>query len=277
MTGVLYIVGTPIGNLDDITFRAVDTLKQVDVIAAEDTRITARLLARYGIATPLVSFREENAVHAVPSLVQRLRDGQCVALVSDAGTPSVSDPGQQLVAAAQEAGIRTTPIPGPSALASAISVCGLRGDGVRFYGFLPRSGKTRDARINAIAVDTALAVVYESPHRIGGTLSELSVRCGPRRATLMRELTKRYEEIRVDDLAVLAKAFDDDVRGEITLVVEGAHSDDTPLLSPDALEHLVRQEMARGESAKDISARLAQTMGIRKKDVYALILRLLAE
>jgi 16S rRNA (cytidine1402-2'-O)-methyltransferase len=273
--GVLYIVGTPIGNLGDITLRALETLKIVDVIAAEDTRITARLLERYQVQTPTVSFREENAAQAIPALIARLNGGQNIALVSDAGTPSVSDPGQQLAEAAHATGVRVCPIPGPSALASAVSACGLTGDGIRFHGFLPRSGKERASRLEAIATDTALSVIYESPHRTGATLSDLAARCGNRRAAMMRELTKLHEEVRIDDLPRLAAAFAENVRGEVTIVVEGTRDAADQMLSEASMEELVRREIERGESAKDISARLSQTLGVKKKEVYDLVLRIL--
>ncbi|MBN2524987.1 MAG: 16S rRNA (cytidine(1402)-2'-O)-methyltransferase [Deltaproteobacteria bacterium] len=268
MTGTLYVVATPIGNLADITFRAVDTLKQVDVIAAEDTRVTQKLLNRFDIATPLVSYREQNAQRVVPQLIARLLRGDDVALVSDAGTPSISDPGSELVAAAHQSNVRVSPIPGPSAMSAAISISALHGDGVRFLGFLPRKGKERRERIRTIAQDPSCTILYESPHRLRDTLLDLQTECGERTAIVFRELTKLHEEIKKGSLTDLYAHFQKEIRGEITLMIEGNQSTNMVEMSEESLTALVQQELNQGRSAKDISSSLSVALGLRKKTIY---------
>ena len=272
--GTLFVVGTPIGNLEDITLRALRILGEVSVIAAEDTRVTAKLCRRHEIGTPLVSFREQNAHHMIPKLLERLEAGEDIALVTDAGTPSVSDPGIDLVSAVEAAGFRIVPIPGASALASAISVAGLQGDGVRFFGFLPRSGRRRRERIQAIAAESALVVIYEAPGRLTKTLLDLNEACGPRQAAVMRELTKIHEEIVRDTLDNLCRHFSETTKGEITLVVEGNTDRPQEDISEDQLRQLIRKELAKGRSVKDIAASLAQGLGLPRKRIYELGLEL---
>jgi 16S rRNA (cytidine1402-2'-O)-methyltransferase len=193
--GTLFVVATPIGNLEDLTFRALRTLKEVDLIAAEDTRRTAKLLAHYAVRKPLVSLREHNERRETPRILARLRAGASVALVSDAGTPGVSDPGQFLVRSAHEAGIRVSPIPGPSAIMAAISVSGEPGSRFVFMGFPPRSGKERDVWFKDLHDQRETTVFFESPHRIERTIRELSSLFGIRPIQLHRELTKIHEEL----------------------------------------------------------------------------------
>ncbi len=266
--GTLFVVGTPIGNLEDITLRAIRILKDVDLIAAEDTRVTVKLCRRHEIDTPLFSFREQNALRAIPKLEARLAAGEDVALVTDAGTPSVSDPGVDLVAAVRIAGIRVVPIPGPSALAAAVSVAGLPGNGVRFLGFLPRQGRRRKERIQAIAFEPALTVLYEAPNRVHKSLLDLAEACGQRTAVVMRELTKVHEQIELGTLDELAARFDGEVKGEITIVLAGADIDQDAQISDERLREIVISERAKGRSAKDIAAALAHGLGLPKKRVY---------
>jgi len=275
-SGILYVVGTPIGNLDDITIRAIDVLKQVAVIAAEDTRTTAKLLARHGIATKCVSFREQNSARAIPPLLEQLAEGCDVAVVSDAGTPSISDPGDALVAAAAREGFHVSPIPGASALASAISVAALEGDGVRFAGFLPRSGKDRRKRIEAISADPSCTVVYESPRRIGETLEELAATCPGREAVLCRELTKIHEEIARGPLEDLATRFSGDVKGEITLVI-GGNRESAGEIDDERLRALVEERVRAGKSAKDVAAALSAALGVKKKRIYQMAVEALGQ
>ena len=270
------MVGTPIGNLKDITVRALEVLRSVSVIAAEDTRVTARLLGRYDISTPCVGFREQNARRAVPSLLARLEGGDDVALVSDAGTPSISDPGEQLVDAASRAGITVSPIPGPSALASAISVAALRGDGVRFVGFLPRSTKKREDRLSAIAVDPSISVLYESPSRLGRTLGDLARVCPDRPAVVLREMTKIHEEIARGRLDDLADRFSGRVKGEITVVVAG-NEQTMEEISTVRLTQLVVAQVNAGGSAKDVAASLSRALGISKKRIYEIAVEAIAD
>ncbi|MCP4199679.1 MAG: 16S rRNA (cytidine(1402)-2'-O)-methyltransferase [Proteobacteria bacterium] len=265
--GILFVVGTPIGNLEDISLRALRVLGEVALIAAEDTRVTAKLKRKHGIATPLTSFREQNAARAVPELLSRLRAGDDVALVTDAGTPSVSDPGVDLVAAAAEKGITVVPIPGPSALATALSVAGFSGDGVRFLGFLPRGGKRRRERIQAIAEDPSLIVLYESPKRLAQTLTDLAEACGERTAAVLRELTKMHEEVARGTLSALVERFAGRVLGEITIVLAGTEVEQIDL-SDERLVALVRAEIEKGYSVKDVATNLSSGLGVPRKRVY---------
>jgi 16S rRNA (cytidine1402-2'-O)-methyltransferase len=222
--GTLYVVATPIGNLEDISQRALRVLAEVAVVAAEDTRHTARLLAHYGVGTRLVSLHEHNQRQASPWLVHRLLAGECVAYVTDAGTPLLSDPGLHLVRAARAAGVRVSPVPGPSALAAALSVAGASAERFVFEGFLPVRGESRRERLRALAADARTVVLFEAPHRIAATLSDLRAACGAdRRAVLLRELTKVFEESRAGSLAELeAGLAAGEARGEYVLVLEGA-------------------------------------------------------
>ncbi|MBW2278106.1 MAG: 16S rRNA (cytidine(1402)-2'-O)-methyltransferase [Deltaproteobacteria bacterium] len=270
-SGTLLVVATPIGNLEDITLRALKCLERAQVIAAEDTRVTRKLLTRHRVDTPLVSFREQNATRAIPQLLAHLEHGHDVALVSDAGTPSISDPGEQLVRAAAEAGYRVSPIPGPSALAAVLSVAGLAGDGVRFIGFLPRTGKRRRERLAVLAEDPACTVLYEAPTRLGKTLLELAAACGDERhAVVARELTKVHEEIARGPLVELVQRFSGPVKGEIAIVVAGADGVDIENLSEERLLELVQQKIEAGQSAKDVAKNLAPALGLPRKRIYQL-------
>jgi len=191
---VLYIVATPIGNLEDLSFRALRTLREVDLIAAEDTRRTAKLLAHYEIRTGMISFREHNEARETPRLIRRLQESQSIALVSDAGTPGISDPGARLVRAARENGIRVIPIPGPNAVATALSASGFPADAFVFAGFPPRGGEARREWFKALCDDERTLVLFEAPHRIESTLSELHQLLAKRPIILARELTKANEE-----------------------------------------------------------------------------------
>jgi 16S rRNA (cytidine1402-2'-O)-methyltransferase len=278
-TGTLYVVGTPIGNLGDLSPRALEILGSVTVIAAEDTRVVAKLLARGGLSTPTTALHEHNSARAVPALMERLVSGQDIALVSDAGTPAISDPGTPLVAACHAAGISVSPIPGPSALTAAVSACGLSGDGLRFEGFLPRSGRKRKERLLRISVDESLVVLYESPHRLAETLDELVKHCPGRMGAVARELTKIHEEIVVGPIEELAQRFKGPTLGEIVLVLAGVVRKEEEAEEEDAderLGRLVRAELDKGRSAKDTAAALAAALGVSKKRVYDLAVEQIA-
>jgi 16S rRNA (cytidine1402-2'-O)-methyltransferase len=216
----LYVCATPIGNLEDVTLRALRVLREADLVAAEDTRRTRALLAAHGVTTPLVSYFEHNKVRRGPELVRRLQAGARVALVTDAGTPGISDPGFHLVRLCREAAIRVVPVPGPSAVIAALSVSGIPGDRFVFEGFLPQRPGRRLARLREL-VDLARPVVlYESPHRVAGTLAALGEVFGSVEVVLARELTKQFEEVRWGTPAELgAQVNEGGLRGEVTLVV----------------------------------------------------------
>jgi 16S rRNA (cytidine1402-2'-O)-methyltransferase len=223
MTGTLYLVGTPIGNLEDITDRAKRMLSEIDLIAAEDTRRTGRLLAHVGVRKPLLSFFEGNEKERIPLLVGRLREGANVAVVSDAGMPGLSDPGYRLVAACVEAGIPVDVVPGPSAVLSALVISGLPTDRFVFEGFLPRGGTHRAERLRAIAAEIRTVILFESPKRLERTLADLLAIGGDRRVAVARELTKLHQEVlRGTATEVLQRIRGRELKGEVVLVVGGA-------------------------------------------------------
>ncbi len=219
--GTLYVVSTPIGNMEDITLRAIRILRDVDLIAAEDTRTTGNLLRHHGIATPTISYYSHNERQRIPMLLERLRGGQSVAVVSDAGTPGVSDPAALLISAAIEEGFEVIPIPGASAALSALVASGLQMDRFHFEGFLPIK-KRRQTRIAEVAQETRTVIFYESVHRLLKTLRELQAACGDRRVSVSREITKKFEEtVRGSFAEVIAHFEDRPPKGEFVIVVEG--------------------------------------------------------
>ena len=220
--GTLHLVATPIGNLEDLSFRALRTLKECDLIAAEDTRRTRKLLTHYGISRPLVSYYEHNETKRIPAILDALREGKDVALVSDAGSPGISDPGFRLVREAADQGMPVTALPGPSAVILALSVSGLPADRFSFYGFLPRSGSERKRLLEEAAQVPRTLVFFESPHRIVKTLEDMLDLLGDRRAAVCRELTKRFEQVERDVLSeLIAKRKARTPKGEFCIVIEG--------------------------------------------------------
>ena len=268
MPGTLYLVATPIGNLEDITFRAVRVLKEADLIACEDTRQTRKLLDHYGIARPTISYHEHNEAERAPDLVARLLEGATVALVSDAGMPLVSDPGYRVVKAAVESGIPVVPLPGASALVTALAASGLPTDAFHFAGFLPAKAGQRRRALEALADEQATLVFYEAPHRIVEALREIEEALGPRPVVVARELTKLHEEFLRGTAAEVADALAarEAVKGEITLLVgrpAAPPPDDTPL--EEAVAACMRDGMARMDAIKTVARR----RGLPKREVYA--------
>jgi 16S rRNA (cytidine1402-2'-O)-methyltransferase len=263
----LHIVATPIGNLGDITLRALETLAGADMIACEDTRVTRKLLDRYGIATPLTPYHDHNAAKARPLLLSKLAEGAAIALVSDAGTPLVSDPGYKLVRAVQEAGHAVRTVPGASSLLAALSVAGLPTDAFFFAGFLPPKHAARIARIAEFARIPATLILFESGPRAAATLADLAAGLGPQReAALCRELTKLHEEVRRGDLETLARdCAGNEPRGEIVLVI-GPPPAPEPV-SEDETDALLRAALAR-VSLKDAVGEVAEATGLPRRDVY---------
>jgi 16S rRNA (cytidine1402-2'-O)-methyltransferase len=262
----LYLVATPIGNLGDITLRALELLAGADVIACEDTRITRKLTERYGIATPLTPYHEHNAAEARPRLLARLADGQAVALVSDAGTPLISDPGYKLVRAACEAGHTVTAIPGASAVMAGLSVAGLPTDRFFFEGFLPPKQAARQKRAAAITNIPATLVLFESGSRLAATLADLAAAFGPRRAAICRELTKLHEEVKRGELDALAREYAGgaEKRGEFVIVVAPPADDEE---KADDLDDLLRRAFIR-VSVKDAVAEVALATGRPRREIY---------
>jgi 16S rRNA (cytidine1402-2'-O)-methyltransferase len=262
----LYLAATPIGNLRDITLRALEVLAAADVIACEDSRVTRNLLEHYGIRTPLTPYHEHNAASARPKLLQRIAAGEAVALVSDAGTPLISDPGYKLVREARQAGLPVTAIPGSSAVLAALTAAGLPSDRFFFEGFLPPKETARRARIAALARIPASLILFESGQRLGATLAALAEGFGAREAAVCRELTKLHEEVRRGELASLAQHYagDAETRGEIVLVIAPPPDEQT---EGRDLDELLRQALGR-TSVKEAVAEVASATGAPRRTVY---------
>ena len=271
MPGILYIVSTPIGNLEDITLRALRILKEVDVIAAEDTRHTHHLLAHYGIKTALTSYHEHNEREKASSLVEQIKNGTNIALVSDAGTPAIADPGFRLVVAAIRAGIQIVPLPGASALATVLSASGLPTDRFLFEGFLPAKKSERKARLQASREVGATLVFYEAPHRLNDTLSDMQQIFGEREIVVARELSKIHEEfLRGKVSEVINQLAGRDVKGEITIVVHGSTGE--ARVTEEQLRLDIQRLTGAGIGVKEISELLGQRYGLSKREVYRLTL-----
>ena len=270
MSGTLYVVATPIGNLEDITLRAVRVLKEVDLVACEDTRHTRALLTHFAIGTKTVSYHDHNARERAPELLERLAAGASVALVSDAGTPGVSDPGYRLVTGAAERGVRVVPVPGPSAAVAALCAGGLPTDQFLFAGFLPPKSAARRRRLGELVAERSTLVFYEAPHRIAGALADALEVLGDRRAVVARELTKLHEEFLRGTLSEVAAALDAGRRrGEFVLLVEGA-PESAPADDRPAGERVAELEAA-GLSRMDAIKEVARERGLPKREVYRLL------
>jgi 16S rRNA (cytidine1402-2'-O)-methyltransferase len=264
---VLYIVATPIGNLEDITLRAIRVLAEAELVLAEDTRRTRVLLDRHGIDARPASLHAHNEASRIDRVLSTLEAGGDVALVSDAGTPLISDPGERLVAAVAHAGYGVSPIPGASAVSSALSVSGLAAAPYSFVGFLPRRKGECEKLLLALRDRPDTLVFFESPRRVAATLTRLAEILGNRRACAARELTKRHEQIARGTLQELADQFADTARGEFTLVVEGAPPAQ-PLTDPTQLDPQIRTLLANGHTPREIAKQLAAETGIQKRAAY---------
>jgi 16S rRNA (cytidine1402-2'-O)-methyltransferase len=269
--GTLYVVATPLGNLEDITARALRVLGEVSRIAAEDTRHSGGLLRHFGIHTPLVSYYDDVEERKAPALVRELLAGRSIALISDAGTPAISDPGYVLVRAAVAAGVRVVPIPGPSAVAAALSVSGLPTDRFVFEGFLPAKASRRRRRLEEIAAEPRTLVFYEAPHRVAATLADMHTVLGDRPACALRELTKLHETIVRGTLGELGARAPELQRGEVTLVVGGART--AQPLAPEDLDAEIEALRSEGLRTKEIADRLAAKYDLSRHQVYQRALR----
>lgn len=274
LPGGLYVVATPIGNLGDISFRALETLAAAQAILAEDTRVTKILLARYGITTPLVAYHEHNAAEMRPRILERLARGEALALVSDAGTPLVSDPGYKLVEAAVQEGFKVVPIPGASAVLAALVVAGLPTDRFFFEGFLPPKQMARRERLEALAAIPGTLVFFESPRRTAEMLADAQAVLGDRPAAVARELTKLFETVRRGTLSTLAGQFaaEDTPKGEIVILI-GPPGDEKAAIDDAAIDALLRARL-HNHSVKDAVTLVVQETGLPKKRVYARALTL---
>ena len=272
--GMLYVVATPIGNPLDITLRALTVLGAVDSIAAEDTRETGKLLAAHGIRTPQQAYHEHNEEKRTPALLRALAGGAAIALVSDAGTPTVSDPGYRLIRAAAAAGIPVVPVPGVSAALTALSVSGLPSDRFHFVGFLSKKTGQRREQMRQMAEETATLILFESPRRIIGLLDQLADCFGDRQAALGREMTKPHEEFIRGTLKHISSVLAQrpSVKGECTLLIAGRTGAD--VLSAEELDAAIRQRLTDGQPASAMARDLAKASGMKRADVYDRIMRI---
>ena len=286
--GTLYLCPTPIGNLEDITFRALKILKQVDFIAAEDTRVTMKLLNHYEIKTPLISYHEHNQKQRGPEIIQLLLKGKNVALVTDAGTPGISDPGEDLVKLAVAEGIAVAPLPGAVAAICALVASGLSTERFVFEGFLPRKPKERKQRLMQLAAEPRTVILYEAPHRLLKSLEYLKETLGNRRITVAREITKLHEEFFRGTIEQAIEKFENtQPRGEIILVIEGLdellenaktkivsqQNTQNPEEIKQKLESIMNDYMAQGMSKKAAMKKAAEELSISRNEAYALLLK----
>lgn len=269
MTGTLYIVGTPIGNLGDISPRAVATLEKADFVAAEDTRVTLKLLTHLGLQRPLVSYYEHNKAESGRAILRRLQAGESCALVTDAGMPAISDPGEDLVRLCAENGVPVAVVPGPSAVISALALSGLPTGRFTFEGFLSVNKSARFEHLDSLRGETRTMVFYEAPHKLSGTLRDMLEVLGDRPVALCRELTKIHEETVRTTLSQAAAYYSENVpRGEYVLVVAGAAEESGPAVSLEEAVAMALELRASGMSLKDAAKRASQRTGVPKNDIY---------
>ncbi len=275
MPSILYIVSTPIGNLGDVSLRALEVLREVDLIACEDTRITKKLLSRYGLSTPLTSYHEHNESRRGKELLGILQQGKDVALVSDAGTPGISDPGYRIVQSASQEGIRVVPVPGPSAAVAALSVSGFSTSGFTFLGFPPRSKKLIIELMQRVRRYPETLILYESPKRILRTLEAIYETLGDREISVSREITKLHEEIIRGRVSELIRTLSERgvIKGELTIIVRGASQDDIQCDS-GAIEKLLTDLRDKGASLKESVEQAVWETGVSKSKIYKRALKI---
>ena len=278
MSGTLYLCATPIGNLDDITFRVLETLKNVDVIAAEDTRNSIKLLNRFEIKAPMTSYHEFNKYDKGRQLIEQLLEGKNIAVITDAGMPGISDPGEELVKMAYEAGVTVTVLPGACACVTALTLSGLTTRRFCFEAFLPTDKKERKDVLAELVDETRTIVLYEAPHRLVKTLTELLETLGDRRLTICRELTKKHEEaFRTSFSEALAFYEENEPKGECVLVIEGVDREELRRVEQESFAELSLEEhmdryLSQGMSKKDAMKAVAADRGVSKREIYAMLL-----
>lgn len=275
MNGILYIVATPIGNLDDITLRAIKTLEEADIIAAEDTRHTLKLLNHLGISKPLISYYKQNEKVKTDILIEKLMMGKNIALVSDAGTPVISDPGEEVVKVAIENNIKVVPVPGPCALITALIASGMNAKGFSFIGFLPVNKKEKDEILNEISEDTKTLIFYEAPHKLISTLNEMQNIVGNRTICLARELTKIHEEFLIGTISELLEKIQEP-KGEYVIIVEGSKISkkeiETNKLNEMSIEEHYKYYENLGYEKKEIIKKIAKDRNVNKNEIYKLFI-----
>lgn len=278
MSGTLYLCATPIGNLEDITLRVIRTLKEVDLIAAEDTRNTIKLLNHFGIKTPMTSYHEYNKIDKAAYLVQKMTEGTNVALVTDAGTPAISDPGEEIARQAYAAGIKVTSLPGACACITALTLSGLPSRRFAFEAFLPHDKKERRTILESLKTETRTIILYESPHHLKATLTELYNALGERKITLCRELTKIHETTEQTTLTAAVRYFlENEPKGEYVLVIEGISQKELTAREQAKWETLtipehMEQYLSKGFSKKDAMKEVARDRGVSKREIYQQLL-----
>lgn len=273
MSGKLLVVGTPIGNLADFSPRAIEALETSDFIAAEDTRVSVKLLNHFGIKKPLVSYHEHNKYEKGAAICERIEAGETCALVTDAGMPAISDPGEMLVAQCAQRGIPVYAVPGPSAVISALAVSGLPTSRFTFEGFLSVNRKNRREHLESLKDEKRTMVFYEAPHKLAGTLADLLGAFGPRRVAVVHELTKIHEEVLRTTLDEAAARYESGAKGEFVLVVEGAQEEKKETASGEDAAHLALSYVKEGYSASEAAKRAASETGRKKNEIYRDITR----
>lgn len=266
--GSLYVTGTPIGNLQDFSPRAVETLKTVDFIAAEDTRVTLKLLNHFAVKTPMVSYHEHNKQQKGPEILDRILKGEDCAIVTDAGMPAISDPGQDLVDLCLEHGVPVVSVPGPTAFATALALSGMDSRRFLFEGFLEVDKKTRREQLENLRTQTCTLILYEAPHKLSRTLKDLLETLGDRRLCICREITKVHEETIRTTLAEAVEAYPaNDLKGELVLILEGASKEKKVFSLEDAVA-MAKELVEAGSSKNDAAKEAARTTGLKKGDIY---------
>ncbi|MBO7402793.1 MAG: 16S rRNA (cytidine(1402)-2'-O)-methyltransferase [Lachnospiraceae bacterium] len=278
MAGTLYLVATPIGNLEDMTFRAIRVLKEADIIAAEDTRNSMKLLNHFEIQTPITSYHEFNKIEKGPKLVQSLLEGKNIALITDAGTPGISDPGEHLVMLCAEEGITVTPVPGACACVNALIVSGLKTGRFAFEAFLPFEKKERNERLEALKNETRTIVVYEAPHRLKRTLSELFEALGDRKISVVKEITKKHETVLRTTLSQAVSYFEEnEPKGEYALVIDGKDEKEIKEEAKEewsrySIEEHMQLYLDKGLDKKEAMKAVAKDRGVSKSEIYKALL-----
>lgn len=273
MSGTLYVVGTPIGNLGDISARALETLENCDFIAAEDTRVTLKLLNHFGIKKQLISYFEHNKFEKGPIIADKLLSGENGVIVTDAGMPAISDPGEDLVRLCLESGIKVESVPGPCAFTTALAISGMPSRRFTFEGFLPTDKQSRRAHIEALVKEERTLILYEAPHRLGATLADLAAALGNREIAIARELTKIHEQVIRTDLCAAAEKYSkESLKGEIVLIIRGAEPAEKEILTPEQAAAYAKELVAAGESKTNAAKIAAKESGLKKGEIYKLLL-----
>lgn len=272
MSGILYVVGTPIGNLGDISPRALETLEKCDFIAAEDTRVTLKLLNRFEIKKPMVSYFEHNRFERGPIIAERLLAGESCAIVTDAGMPAISDPGEDLVRLCIEKGIKVEAVPGPCAFATALAVSGMPSKRFTFEGFLPVEKAARREHISWLVGETRTMIFYEAPHKLSQTLSALASALGDREIAIVRELTKIHEQVIKTTLCAAAEKYaNEDLKGELVLIIKGAQPEIKEKMTLEQAVEYAKELAENGESKTQAAKLAAKESGLKKGDIYKLL------